>query len=257
MSDLDEGLMSDTAADTAGSSWGPPSSVGSAGSPLDAVVATAVKGFDAAALVEGVVTAEVTKEVRKIVAAAFTKALTPARRQLLAEAVDAEFKTMTGESAGPAGAEAEEVENHFPNVYVFVQDFLVKVHPRPVRDGLSWHWCSHWWDHPEAVSRLEALWKAFEGLRRDPGTGAATWWRDYADPTIAALSDAGGTFAKCSDTSHAVPPDLPMDQPAPWLLESDGATRGSVATERSESGPSLDPQEDRHLERSVDGNDCG
>lgn len=222
--------MSDTPHDTAGPTWGPPPPVGPAGSPLDAVVASAVKGFDAGAMVEGV-TAEVTRVVRKIVAAALTEALTPERREQLAataaEAVEAEFKAMTGETPGPAADEAEEVEeveNHFPNVYVFVQDFIVKVHARPVRDGLSWHWCSHWWDHPEAVSRLEALWKAFEVLRRDPGTGAATWWRDYADPTMAALSDAGGTFAKCSDTSHAVPPDLPMEQPSAWLLESDGAT---------------------------------
>lgn len=228
MTDLDEGLMSDTADDTAGPTWGPPPPVGPAGCPLDAVVASAVKGFDAGAMVERVVTAEVAKVVGKIVAAALTEALTPERREQLAAtaaaAIEAEFKAMTGETPGAAADEAEEVENHFPNVYVFVQDFLAKVHPRPVRDGLSWHWCSHWWDHPEAVSRLEALWKAFEVLRRDPGTGAATWWRDYADPTIAALSDAGGTFAKCSDTSHAVPPDLPMDEPAAWLLESDGAT---------------------------------
>lgn len=224
-------MMSDTPDDTAGSTSGPPPPVGPAGSPLDAVVAAAVKGFTSAALVEGVVTAEVTKEVRKIVADALTEALTPERREQLAataaQAVEAQFTAMTGETAGAAGGDAEEVENHFPNVYVFVQDFLVKVHARPVRDGLSWHWCSHWWDHPEAVSRLEALWKAFEVLRRDPGTGAATWWRDYADPTIAALSDAAGTFAKCSDTSHAVPPDLPMDRPAGWLLESDGATLGA------------------------------
>ncbi len=78
MSDLDEGLMmSDTSNDTAGSTSRPPPPVGPAGSPLDAVVASAVKGFDAAALVEGVVTAEVTNEVRKIVAAALTRALTP------------------------------------------------------------------------------------------------------------------------------------------------------------------------------------
>jgi len=151
---------------------------------LDAVVASAVKGFDAGAMVEGVVTAEVTKVVRKIVADALRVALTPERREQLAataaEAVEAEFKTMTGETAAPASDGAEEVENHFPNVYAFVQDFLVKVHARPVRAQLSWHWCSQWWDHPEAVSRLEALWKAFELLRRDPGTGAATWWRDYA-----------------------------------------------------------------------------
>lgn len=214
MSDLDDGLMTDDESTSSG-----------AGSPLDAVVASAVRGFDAAALVEGAVMAEVSKEVRKIVADVLTKALTPERRQLLtetaAEVVEAEFKTMTGESADDA---EPEVENHFQNVYVFVQDFLVKVQARPTRDGLPLHWCSQWWDHPEAVSRLEALWKAFEVLRRDPGTGAGTWWRDYADPTMAALSDAAGTFAKCSDTSHAVPPDLPIEQPAAWLLESDGST---------------------------------
>jgi len=42
---------------------------------------------------------------------------------------------------------------------------------------------------------------------------------------MAALSDAAGTFAKCSETSHAViPPALHMEQPAAWLLESDGST---------------------------------
>jgi len=198
---------------------------------LDAVVAAAVNSVDAAAMVEGVVTAEVTKVVRRIVAAALTDALTPERREQLAataaEAVAAEFKTMTGATPTSAANQADEeaeVENHFLNVYVFVRDFLVKVHARPVRDQLSWRWCSQWWDHPEAVSRLEALWKAFEVLRRDPGTGAATWWRDYADPTMAALSDAGGTFARCSDATHAVPPDLPMERPSDWLLLSDGAT---------------------------------
>lgn len=225
MNDLDDGLVTDSADDVTGSSR---EARAPAGSPLAAVVASAVRGFDAAALVEGVVTAEVFREVRKIVAAALTKALTPERRQLLAEtaaeAVQAEFLSMTGESDGPAADTEPTVENHFPNVYVFVRDFLVKVHARPVRDQLSWRWCSQWWDHPEAVSRLEALWKAFEVLRRDPGTGAATWWRDYADPTMAALSDAAGTFAKCSDTSHALPRDLPMEQPAAWLLESDGST---------------------------------
>ena len=105
-----------------------------------------------------------------------------------------------------------------------MQDFLVKVYARPVRDGLSWHWCSRCRDHPEAVSRLEALWKGFEVLRRDPGTGTATWWRDYADPTMAALSDAGDTFTKCSDTTHAVPPDLPVERPSDWLLLSDSAS---------------------------------
>jgi len=212
MNDLDDGLMTDSADDFTGSS-------GDARlpeeSPLDAVVASAVRGFDAGAKSRVSSRLRWPRRSARSSRPPSTKALTPERHQLLAEtapeAVEAEFRTMTGESAGPA---EPEVENHFPNVYVFMQDFLVKVQARPVRDGLALHWCSQWWDHPEAVSRLEALWKAFEVLRRDPGTGAATWWRDYADPTMAALSDAAGTFAKCSDTS-------PCRTPGP----ADGAAR--------------------------------
>ncbi len=175
MNDLDDGLMTDSAADSTGSSGDlrPPTE-----SPLDAVVASAVRGFDAGAMVEGVVTAEVSKEVRKIVAAALTKALTPERRQLLAEtaaeAVEAEFQTMTGESDGPAADAEPEVENHFPNVYVFVQDFLVKVQARSVRDGLALHWCSQWWDHPRGGL---AAGGPLEGIRGPP-SGPRHWCRD-------------------------------------------------------------------------------
>jgi hypothetical protein len=108
---------------------------------------------------------------------------------------------------------------------VFVWDFLTHVYAHPVRaQDTSWRWCARWWEHPEAVSRLEALWKAFEVLRLDPGTGASTWWRDYADPTMAALTASSGTFAKCSDTTHVTPPSLPMEKPSDWLLQSDGST---------------------------------
>lgn len=47
MSELDEGFITDSPDGT--TAWS---------SPLDAVVASAVRGFDAAALVEGVVTAD-------------------------------------------------------------------------------------------------------------------------------------------------------------------------------------------------------
>ncbi|MGV0111135.1 DUF4913 domain-containing protein [Arthrobacter sp. CP30] len=32
-----------------------------------------------------------------------------------------------------------------------------------------------------AVSRLNALWRAWETLRLDPGTGMSDWWRIHAD----------------------------------------------------------------------------
>ncbi|MEJ7831574.1 MAG: DUF4913 domain-containing protein [Nocardioides sp.] len=108
----------------------------------------------------------------------------------------------------------------FANVYLFVRDFLTTVYARPVRDQGSWKWCARWWEHPEALSRLEALWLAFEALRQDPALGGATWWRDYADPTMTALSDPGGTFAKCGDRAHGAPAALPMEDPPAVLLTS-------------------------------------
>ncbi|WP_370460793.1 DUF4913 domain-containing protein [Pseudarthrobacter sp. GA104] len=41
-------------------------------------------------------------------------------------------------------------------------------------------WCPRWWNRPEAISRLEALWRAWEHLRLDGATGMTVWWRDHA-----------------------------------------------------------------------------
>ena len=62
------------------------------------------------------------------------------------------------------------------------------------RQNTRFRWCPQWYLHPEAVARLEALWKAFEHLRHDPPLGAAIWWRDYTDPTMTALTAPDGPF---------------------------------------------------------------
>lgn len=63
----------------------------------------------------------------------------------------------------------------FPNLEVFVTDFLVHHYARPL-DPMSHDkeltWCSSWWAHTEAVSRLSALWRAWETLRLDAGPGS-------------------------------------------------------------------------------------
>lgn len=132
------------------------------------------------------------------------------------------------EAGGGSELGAEEIPTtHFPNVYVFVQNFLAVVYARPVSDQNSaFRWCRVWFEHPEAVARLESLWKAFESLRLDPGTGGAVWWRDYADPTMAALTQSAGPFWKCSASKHAVPEALPMAEAPEWLLHS-GASGGA------------------------------
>lgn len=99
----------------------------------------------------------------------------------------------------------EEIERAFPNVYVFVTDYLATLYTRPVDDQSPWRWRSQWWKHPEAVGRLEGVWLAFETLRLDDGTGISTWWRDHLDPAMAALSDQRGPFAQCSNHDTGCP----------------------------------------------------
>ena len=76
------------------------------------------------------------------------------------------------------------------------------------RNTLHTSWCAKWWEHAEAITRLEALWESWEKHRLEPGTGMATWWRDFADHHMAVLTDRdAGPFFKCDPAKgrHEVP----------------------------------------------------
>jgi len=80
-------------------------------------------------------------------------------------------------------------------------------------------WCAEWWRHAEAVSRLEALWRAWEHLRLDPALGMSVWFRDHLDHHMAVLLDAEGPFKGCKPDAHAerMQP-LPLKPPPPGLF---------------------------------------
>lgn len=64
-------------------------------------------------------------------------------------------------------------------------------------------WCPEWWRHPEAVSRLEALWRAWEVCRYQDGEAPARWWWQHHDPIFTVLSHPKrGPFADCKPTKH-------------------------------------------------------
>jgi len=114
-----------------------------------------------------------------------------------------------------------EVGTHYADVYEFVHEFLVHIYARRVsRQNTRFRWCPQWYLHPEAVARLDALWKAFEHLRQDPTLGPAIWWRDYTDPTMLALTASDGTFAECGVEQHQTPPSLPVERPS-WLTSTE------------------------------------
>ena len=76
--------------------------------------------------------------------------------------------------------------------------WLLQVYRRSTR-GQARVFCPQWWKHPEAVARMDALWRAFEQLRQDPGTGMSVFWRDHADHHMTVLLDADGPFKGCED----------------------------------------------------------
>ena len=61
----------------------------------------------------------------------------------------------------------EEPALYYPSVDVWVQELLAPTYRRHI-DGRNRTWCPEWWRHAEAISRPEALWRAWEHLRLDP-----------------------------------------------------------------------------------------
>ena len=92
--------------------------------------------------------------------------------------------------------------------------------------------CPQWWKHPEAVARMDALWRAFEQLRQDPGTGMSVFWRDHADHHMTVLLDADGPFKGCEDghSTHPLEP-IHQDEPPGVLFERDQRAMPHAGTE--------------------------
>ena len=108
----------------------------------------------------------------------------------------------------------------FPNVAVFVEEFLAPTYRRDVTGSRAWR-CPRWWSHAEAISRLEALWRAWEFARLDPHTGMSNWW-PACDQTMNALMSPGGTFRKCSGGTHTQMPALAIERPPAALFGEQG-----------------------------------
>ncbi|MGB7448006.1 MAG: DUF4913 domain-containing protein [Ornithinimicrobium sp.] len=112
----------------------------------------------------------------------------------------------------PVGA--AEPETRFANLPEFVSEFLVQIWRKELLAGC---WCDQWWEHPEAVLRLEATWDAFEALRLEPGTGVSVWTRDHLDYHMRVLTTRETSpFYRCDLTKgrHFTPEPWPT-KPAP------------------------------------------
>ena len=109
--------------------------------------------------------------------------------------------TAHGGRAAGTGSDPEPVEPFYGSLLEFVQEGFAPVYCRALSPTMRW--CARWWDHAEAIYRLEALWRTWELYRLEPRLGIASWLRDYLDPQLVVLTAATGPFAQCTDERHS------------------------------------------------------
>jgi Domain of unknown function (DUF4913) len=92
----------------------------------------------------------------------------------------------------------EQPQPMYPSVEAWVVGYFSQIIRRPRKTQTCW--CPEWWQHAEAVARLEALWRAWEFLRLDGTTGPSVWWRDHLEPHLGLLLDIERSpFAECGE----------------------------------------------------------
>lgn len=104
-------------------------------------------------------------------------------------------------SAAPAAAGQSLALPVYGRVEDWVSGYFIPLFRRPL--GGQYRWCPGWDEHLEAVSRLTALWRAWEACRIEPGTGVSDWYGSHLDHHLPILLGPAGPFAQCSpDGGH-------------------------------------------------------
>jgi len=126
---------------------------------------------------------------------------------------EAEPATPAPESAEQSAATAPaEPQLFFGSVDEFVREKLRFIYMRRVAPTGPHRWSAEWWRSAEAISRLDALWRAWEALRLEPSFGMSVWWRDHADHHMSVLLSPEGPFSESRDRNEPGEP-LPYTTP--------------------------------------------
>ncbi len=131
------------------------------------------------------------------------------------EQLDAEEQALGAVMAAPAEADPKPEPPRFATVELFVEKFVL---PNWIHKYVAnrVHWCAQWWEHAEAITRLEAIWEAFEVMRLQPAPSFSTWMRDHFDTHMRTLTDPEGVFFDCDVKTGQHTPNKPWQlTPAP------------------------------------------
>ena len=129
------------------------------------------------------------------------------RRQL------AEAETRATE---PTGDSAPARTFEFDSAEDWLTEFGLPLWRRP-----STIWCRSWWEHREALLRVETMWRTWEVSRWEGPLALSAWLRDHYDH-MTVLTNPSGTFKSCDWTSarHQLQTIVEVDPspPAVWEL---------------------------------------
>jgi hypothetical protein len=106
---------------------------------------------------------------------------------------------------GGHGYAEPEPELVYSSAVEFFAELLAPSYVREVNEGAQLAWCPEWYKHPEALIRMESIWRAWEHLRLEPALGVSTWFLNHADPHMRVLMDKEGPFKKCAYDGHQPP----------------------------------------------------
>jgi len=131
--------------------------------------------------------------------------------RLLSDVVE-DFMHAAGAETQPSEGGEAPFEPFYPRLEEWVSDYFAPMYARTFTP--TERWCATWWDHAEAISRLEALWRSWEVARLDELRGMALWYRDFLDGQLVVLMSPTGPFAACTPDRHAAARPL-ATTPAP------------------------------------------
>lgn len=98
----------------------------------------------------------------------------------------------------------------YRDVYEWVEQWFSIHYARRMSNGVGW--CARWWEHPEALLRLTAMWRSWEHYRLEQDKGIAVWLTTIADPLARELFQPDGPFTYCRQGTHVkVPAALPLE----------------------------------------------
>jgi len=159
--------------------------------------------------------------------------------QMVAEAIDemeTTFRALPAATAAAAEPDSKDPGSTAPTpfdfaaLYTWVHIHVATITERKVSKGSSEsgtavRWCTQWYEHDDAVTRLEALRRAWEEHVVQPGAAMSSWYIHHFDPHISVLTAAGGPFWQCSPGHHqpARPIGHEMIEGYPTTLPDDAA----------------------------------